>query len=114
MTTPTTPIDAMPSLPVVAYRLPPCGNRRDYTFTSNLEVKNDYFEPAWEPLCKVSDAQAYAAQRCAELEAKLASAITHMDLARDWLTGGNPRTECSWGVLDTSNLRKALTPKETQ
>ncbi len=63
----TTHNENMPPLPVVAYRsLQPSGG---YTYCNTPQ----FFDNA-EPLCKVSDAQAYAAQCTAEIEAKLAAA----------------------------------------
>ena len=35
----------------------------------------------------------------------LERAIERMDRARMILTDGNPRPECNWGMLDTSDLR---------
>lgn len=35
-------------------------------------------------------------------------ALERMDRARSILTNNNPRTECNWGMLDTSDLREAL------
>ena len=40
-------------------------------------------------------------------------ALTRMDRARGWLTKGVPTTMCNWGVLDTEDLRAALTTKVT-
>lgn len=35
----------------------------------------------------------------------LAIAMERMDRARNILTNGNPRPECNWGMLDTTDLR---------
>lgn len=35
----------------------------------------------------------------------LATAMERMDRARNILTNGNPRPECNWGMLDTTDLR---------
>lgn len=35
-------------------------------------------------------------------------ALDRMDRARNILTDGNPRPDCNWGMLDTSDLRAAL------
>jgi hypothetical protein len=45
--------------------------------------------------------------------ALLARAIERMDRARNILTDGNPRPECNWGMLDTSDL-KAARPAQTE
>lgn len=39
-------------------------------------------------------------------------ALTRMDMSRSWLTNDRPTTICNWGVLDTSDLRAALTPTQ--
>jgi hypothetical protein len=41
----------------------------------------------------------------------LEEALTRMDRARNVLTDGNPRPECNWGMLDTSDLRAKLEQK---
>ena len=41
-------------------------------------------------------------------EAVMHEALARMDRARSILTGGNPRPDCNWGMLDTSDLRAAL------
>lgn len=72
MTTPTTPTVQMPPLPVVAYIMP----ERDGEYHGSDHVAAYRTQKAgWEPLCKVSDAQAHAAQRTAALEAKLAEVL---------------------------------------
>jgi hypothetical protein len=38
----------------------------------------------------------------------LEAALERMDRARAILTDNNPRPECNWGMLDTSDLRAAL------
>ena len=38
----------------------------------------------------------------------LDNALNRMDNARNILTDGNPRPECNWGMLDTSDLRAKL------
>lgn len=43
-----------------------------------------------------------------DLPELLTQAIERMDRARDILTKGNPTPECNWGMLDTSDLRKAI------
>lgn len=68
MTTPAPPNAQMPPLPVVAHLvINDCGD-------SWVQKHPGAYPSNAEPLCKVSDAQAYAAQRTAELEAKLAAA----------------------------------------
>lgn len=42
-----------------------------------------------------------------EVQRKLAVALERMDRARAILTGGNPRPDCNWGMLDTADLRTA-------
>lgn len=39
----------------------------------------------------------------------LEQAFVRMDCARDILTGGKPRPECNWGMLDTSDIRHDIT-----
>lgn len=74
----TTPTVNMPPLPVVAYRYK--NNRGSgkfaYTFYSPEEEPGAYKDNCLDidQLCKVSDAQAHATQRTADLEAKLAIA----------------------------------------
>ena len=47
------------------------------------------------------------------IRAMLHNAMDRMDRARNLLTDGNPRPECNWGMLDTSDLRKALASAPT-
>lgn len=41
----------------------------------------------------------------AEQRRLLEMAIERMNRARGILTGNNPRPECNWGMLDTSDLK---------
>lgn len=45
-----------------------------------------------------------AADEIERLRAALTTACERMDRARGILTGENPRPECNWGMLDTSDL----------
>lgn len=93
----TAPIDAMPPLPAVSF----LGD--DISYGYDREDMHAY-------------AQAYAAQQCAELEAKLAAAFTalqscseggYCDIDGDFI-------ERLWYDKELiANAFKALTPKET-
>lgn len=47
----------------------------------------------------------------AKVEPLLIDALTRMDRARAILTENNPRPDCNWGMLDTSDIRVALGEK---
>ena len=44
----------------------------------------------------------------------LTLALERMDRARNILTNGSPTPACNWGMLDTSDLRKALAQPEQE
>lgn len=48
------------------------------------------------------------------VRAMLHNAMDRMDRARNLLTDGNPRPDCNWGMLDASDLRKALAAAPTE
>lgn len=115
----TTPPDAvqMPPLPVAAYWIP-----KAEQFCFPYRDGGRPFAKAWEPLVRLSDAQAHAAQQCAELEAKLAVAdarvavlfaeLQHIAIAdiRKWEQGYQTTDEfMTWAQ---SRALAALTPKE--
>lgn len=58
-------------------------------------------------------AQAAQPEAVGLIRAMLHNAMDRMDRARNLLTDGNPRPECNWGMLDTSDLRKALASAPT-
>lgn len=119
MTTPTPP-DAVqvPPLPVVAY----INHKACMPPTFDIAATAGTLHS--EPLCKVSDAQAYAAQCTAPLEAKLAAAdtklfhlfeaacavLTNNDHAFSGGMASYQKGSQTWEVYE--ELRAALTPKE--
>lgn len=62
----------------------------------------DFSGNNWKPLYTTPPTA-----QAAMLRAALAKAIERMDRARGILTNDNPRPECNWGMLDTSDLRAA-------
>lgn len=64
------------------------------------------------------EAPAQAAPSAGEVEreklilAMLHNAMARMDRARNILTNGKPTPDCNWGMLDSSDLRAALSHKE--
>ena len=48
------------------------------------------------------------------IRAMLHNAMDRMDRARNLLTDGKPRPDCNWGMLDASDLRKALASAPTE
>lgn len=61
-----------------------------------------------------AEARANKAELAAELlKALLVDAATRMERARNVLTGGNPRPDCNWAMLDTEKIRAALAAAQT-
>ena len=69
--------------------------------------KNVRFEADWVKYLQWT-AAAPSEEQGAEAVELLHRAMERMDRARNVLTGGKPTPICNWGMLDTSDLRRAL------
>ena len=89
----------------------------DFTHDAHLDVHGDFADDASrkafaDGLCALlnaTQAQAAPAAQVADKQSLLMKALERMDRARDILTDRKPTPNCHWGMLDTSDLRAALT-----
>lgn len=94
--------------------------KQSYRDADDMPTERAVLEREWKAMrLALSTPRAALAAQLGVVPSNLVRAMLHnamdrMDRARNLLTDGNPRPDCNWGMLDASDLRKALAAAPTE